>query len=96
MFDENSVENWDKVINTNLRGPYICAKYAAPLMPTGSSIINICSTRAYQSEKNTEAYSASKGGILALTHSMANSLSSKRIRVNSISPGWIDVSSINI
>ena len=61
-------------------------------MPHGSGIINISSTRAFMSEANTEAYSASKGGITALTHSMAVSLADKGIRVNCISPGWIDVS----
>ena len=57
------------------------------------SIINISSTRTFQSEPNTEAYSASKGGILALTHSLAISLGPE-IKVNCISPGWIDVSGI--
>ena len=70
----------------------MCSKYCVPFMKPGSSIINISSTRAFMSEPETEAYSASKGGIAALTHSMAVSLSKKNIRVNSISPGWIDVS----
>ena len=70
----------------------MCSKYCVPFMKPGSSIVNISSTRAFMSEPETEAYSASKGGIAALTHSMAVSLSKKNIRVNSISPGWIDVS----
>jgi len=61
------------------------------LQRTKGAIVNIASTRAIQSEPNTEAYSASKGGILALTHSLAMSLGPD-IRVNCISPGWIDVS----
>lgn len=89
---ERSMERWDRVIAVNLRGPYMCAKYAAPHMPPGSAIVNISSTRALMSEANTEPYSASKGGLLALTHSLAVSLAPKRVRVNAISPGWIDVS----
>ena len=86
------MEEFDRVINVNLRGTFMCSKYCVPFMEPGSSIINISSTRAFMSEPETEAYSASKGGIIALTHSMAVSLSRKNIRVNSISPGWIDVS----
>ena len=58
---------------------------------TKGSIVNISSTRSIQSEPNSEAYAAAKGGILSLTHALANSLSGK-IRVNCISPGWIEVS----
>lgn len=87
-----SVEEWNKVLGVNLTGPYLCAKYAAPMMhQQGGSIINIASTRATMSEPHTEPYSASKGGVLALTHALAASLGPK-IRVNAISPGWIDVS----
>jgi NAD(P)-dependent dehydrogenase (short-subunit alcohol dehydrogenase family) len=86
------MEEFDRVIAVNLRGTYMCSKYSVPFMKAGSSIINISSTRAFMSEPETEAYSASKGGVAALTHSMAVSLAEKKIRVNSISPGWIDVS----
>lgn len=91
---ELSVEEWNRVIGVNLTGAFLCSKHAAPfLKSTKGNIINISSTRAFQSEKNTEAYSASKGGILALTHALAVSLGPE-IRVNCISPGWIDVSGI--
>ncbi|MEZ0536522.1 SDR family oxidoreductase [Caldicellulosiruptoraceae bacterium PP1] len=89
---DRTVEEWDYVINVNLRAPYLMVKYLIDSMPQYSSIINIASTRAFMSEKDTEPYSASKGGIIALTHSLAVSLSYRKIRVNSISPGWIDVS----
>ena len=56
---------------------------------TRGAIINIASTRAVQSEANTEAYAATKGGLVALTHALAVSLGPK-VRVNCISPGWID------
>jgi NAD(P)-dependent dehydrogenase (short-subunit alcohol dehydrogenase family) len=59
------------------------------LLADNASIVNIASTRAFQSQPNTESYSAVKGGIVALTHSMAVSLAG-RARVNCISPGWID------
>lgn len=89
-----SMEEWNRVIGTNLTGSFLTAKFASPhLKKSKGSIINISSTRAIQSEANTEAYSASKGGVLALTHSLAVSLGPE-IKVNSISPGWIDVSAI--
>ena len=87
---EMTTENWNRIINTNLRSVFILAREGAKLMTgTGGSIINIASTRAIQSEPNSEAYAASKGGILALTHALGASLAKKGIRVNSISPGWI-------
>ncbi|HHV62675.1 MAG TPA: glucose 1-dehydrogenase [Firmicutes bacterium] len=98
IFDGGSIyttdmATWDRVIAVNLRGAYMCAKYAAPVMRDGGGgvIINIASTRALMSEPDTEPYSASKGGILALTHALAISLGRDGIRVNAISPGWIDV-----
>ena len=85
---------WKKVLDTNLTGAFLCAKYALPyLKKNRGTIINLSSTRALMSEPNTEAYSASKGGILALTHALAISLGPE-VRVNAISPGWIDVSAV--
>ena len=88
------IEEFDRVIAVNLRGTFICSRLAARHMKNqgGGAIVNIASTRALMSEPNTEAYSASKGGILALTHAMAISLGDSGIRVNAISPGWIEVS----
>jgi len=87
-----SLEDWNRVINTNLTGCFLMAKYAIPyLRRARGSIINIASTRALQSEPGTEAYSASKGGLLSFTHALAISLGPV-VRVNCISPGWIDVS----
>lgn len=92
---ETSVEEWNRAIGVNLSGVYYCAKFCATVMKAQNSgnIINMASTRAFMSEPDTEPYSASKGGIIALTHSLAVSLGSYGIRVNSISPGWIDTSS---
>ena len=91
---ELTFEEWQLVINTNLTGAFLCSKYALPyLKESKGCIINMASTRAFQSEPNTEAYSASKGGIFALTHALAMS-AAPNVRVNSISPGWIDVSAV--
>ncbi|MDI3475402.1 MAG: hypothetical protein PWQ79_1412 [Thermococcaceae archaeon] len=91
---ERTLEEWERVIRVNLTGPYICSRYAAEEMIKrgGGVIINIASTRALMSEPDTEPYSASKGGLLALTHSLAISLAKYRIRVVAISPGWIETS----
>ncbi|MCC9166835.1 glucose 1-dehydrogenase [Pontibacter harenae] len=88
-----SISSFDKVIAVNLRGPLLCTKYALPLLQkaTHPAILNISSTRAFMSEPNTFPYSASKGGLEALTHSLAVSLTKPRIRVNAIAPGWIEV-----
>lgn len=92
--DKLTFAEWNTVIGTNLSGPFLCAKYAAPhLADQKGCIVNLCSTRAFQSEPDTFAYSASKGGILALTHSLAVSLG-PNVRVNAVSPGWIDVSAL--
>jgi len=88
-----SVEEWDDLLNTNLRSVFLAAREAAKYMRNnkdGGSIVNIASTRALMSEPDSEAYAASKGGIVALTHALAASLSKDKITVNCISPGWIE------
>lgn len=88
--EELPLEEWTRVIGINLTGYFLMAKHAAPfLRKTKGSIVNIASTRALMSEKNTEAYAASKGGVVALTHALAVSLGPD-VRVNCISPGWIE------
>lgn len=86
------IEEWDHIINTNLRSVFLCSREAAKVMRDhgGGAIVNIASTRAIMSEPHSEAYAASKGGILALTHAFAASLADDHIRVNAISPGWIE------
>lgn len=87
-----TVEAWDSILNTNLRSVFLASREAAKIMRKngGGSIINLASTRAHMSEPHTEAYAASKGGILALTHAMAISFAPDRISVNALSPGWIE------
>ena len=87
-----SVDEWDLVLNTNLRAIFLLTREVAKFMRKkgGGSVVNIASTRAFQSEPGWEAYAASKGGIIALTHAMAASFAHDKIRVNCISPGWIE------
>jgi len=91
-FASRPLREWDRVIAVNLSGTYLASQVAAPyLAKSRGSIVNIASTRALMSEADTEPYTATKGGILALTHALAVTLSGK-VRVNSILPGWIDTS----
>lgn len=90
--EDLTLETWENMLRTNLTGSFLMVKHAAKyLKKQKGAIVNISSTRALQSEPNTEAYSASKGGLGALTHALAVSFSNS-IRVNCILPGWIDVS----
>lgn len=85
------LDYWNRVLAVNLTGTFLCCKHAVPLLRSRKgSIVTIASTRALQSEPDTVPYSASKGGVVALTHSLAISLGPE-IRVNCISPGWIAV-----
>lgn len=87
---ELSLDEWKQILDTNITSYFLFAKLCAPdLKKSRGSIVNIASTRALQSEADTEAYSATKGGIVALTHALAISLGPD-VRVNCISPGWID------
>ncbi|MDR4886153.1 SDR family oxidoreductase [Fredinandcohnia sp. QZ13] len=86
-----TVEEWDDVINTNLRSVFLCSREVAKYMKkSGGSIVNIASTRAIMSEPHSEGYAATKGGIVAITHALAASFSEYQITVNAISPGWIE------
>lgn len=92
-FVDLTSQDFDRVIAVNLRGTFLYSQAVARQMTErgqGGAIVNIASTRAFMSEPGTEAYSASKGGIVALTHAMAISLGADGIRVNCISPGWIE------
>ncbi|MDD2932181.1 MAG: SDR family oxidoreductase, partial [Fermentimonas sp.] len=93
---DTTVEDFDKVLDINLRPLFITARTLAKLRETNPNlntygrIINISSTRYLMSEPNSESYAASKGAIYSLTHALALSLSKYKIIVNSISPGWIE------
>jgi NAD(P)-dependent dehydrogenase (short-subunit alcohol dehydrogenase family) len=89
--DTMDMDRWQRVLDVNLTGPMRMVRAAAPhLRAARGAVVNIASTRAVQSEPHTEAYAASKGGLVALTHALAVSLGPE-VRVNCISPGWIEV-----
>lgn len=87
---ETTTQAWNRVLAVNLTATFLLARTAeAELRKRRGSIVTIASTRAHMSEPDTLAYSASKGGLLALTHALALSLAPD-VRVNCVSPGWID------
>ena len=84
-----SYEDFEYAMRVGVSAPFYLVKLLAPHLRSGASIVNISSSRDRMSQPETESYTAAKGGISALTHALAVSLSG-RARVNSISPGWID------
>ncbi len=89
--DECSYEEFDYALAVGITAPFYLSKLFSPYFTDGGSIINISSSRDRMSQPQTESYTAAKGGIAALTHALAVSFAGK-VRVNSISPGWIDTS----
>ena len=87
--DECSYEEFQYALSVGVTAPFYLAKLFAPHFAQGAAIVNISSSRDRMSQPQTESYTAAKGGIAALTHALAVSLAGK-VRVNSISPGWID------
>lgn len=82
-------EDFEYALKVGVTAPFYLSKLFMPHFKEGASIVNISSSRDRMSQPNTESYTSAKGGISALTHALAVSLSGK-VRVNSISPGWID------
>lgn len=87
--DECTYEQFNYALRVGVTAPFYLTKRFAPYFALGASVINISSSRDRMSQPQTESYTAAKGGISALTHALAVSLAGK-VRVNSISPGWID------
>lgn len=83
-------EDWDKTMAVNLRGPFLIAKYAIPLMPEGGAIINISSVHALATDEHSAAYSASKGGLETLTRALSLECYGRKIRVNALRLGAVD------
>lgn len=87
--EQLALDEWNRRLAVDLTSVFLCAKHALPeLRQCRGAIVNIASTRAWQSEPDCEAYAAAKGGMVALTHALAIS-AGPEVRVNSISPGWI-------
>ena len=87
--DGCSYEDFEYALRVGVTAPFYLTKLLMPYFSEGGSIVNISSSRDRQSQPQTESYTAAKGGISALTHALAMSLE-HRVRVNSISPGWIE------
>ena len=88
-----SYEEFQYALSVGVTAPFYLTKLFAPHFAKGAAIVNISSSRDRMSQSQTESYTAAKGGIAALTHALAVSLAGK-VRVNSISPGWIDTAYI--
>jgi len=86
---DGSYEDFEYALRVGVTAPFYLSRLFAPHFAEGASIVNISSSRDRMSQPQTESYTAAKGGISALTHALAVSLAGK-VRVNSISPGWID------
>ncbi|WP_179505961.1 MULTISPECIES: SDR family oxidoreductase [unclassified Sphingomonas] len=89
--EDLALADWQRWIDASLTAAFLCSRAALPLLRRrdGASVVNVASTRALQSEPDTYAYAAAKGGLCALTHAMAVGLG-PQVRVNAVLPGWIE------
>ena len=83
-------DDWDKVLNVNLRSIFLFCKYTVPHMPPGSAIVNLSSVHAHETTKNVVPYATSKGGIEAFTRGFSEEIATKKIRINCVAPGAVD------
>ena len=93
--DACGFEEFERALRIGVTAPFYLTKLFAPYFAPGASVVNLSSSRDRMSQAQTESYTAAKGGIAALTHALAVSLAG-RVRVNSISPGWIDTADSRI
>ena len=87
--EDTTVEDWDHLFATNLRAMFLTCRECVPLMQRGSAIVNFASITFYNSPVQMTAYVATKGGVMGFTRALARELGPRRIRVNTVSPGWI-------
>jgi glucose 1-dehydrogenase len=83
-------EDWDKVLNVNIRSVFLFCKYSVPHMGPGSAIVNISSVHAHETTKNVVPYASSKGAMEAFTRGFSEEIASKKIRINCVAPGAVD------
>jgi NAD(P)-dependent dehydrogenase (short-subunit alcohol dehydrogenase family) len=83
-------DDWDRVLNVNLRSVFLFCKYALPHMPEGGAIVNISSVHAHETTKNVVPYATSKGGMEAFTRGFSEEIAPGRIRINCVAPGAVD------
>jgi glucose 1-dehydrogenase len=83
-------EDWDKVLNVNLRSVFLFCKYSVPHMRAGGAIVNISSVHAHETTQNVVPYASSKGGMEAFTRGFSEELAPKKIRINCVAPGAVD------
>ncbi|NMM85689.1 dehydrogenase [Rhodococcus sp. SRB_17] len=87
-FEDIDVDEWDRVIGVNLKGPWMCTRAVSPYLPEGASVINLSSATVYSGSEQWMHYVASKGGVIAMTRVMAKELGRRSITVNAIAPGF--------
>jgi NAD(P)-dependent dehydrogenase (short-subunit alcohol dehydrogenase family) len=91
LLHELDLDSWERVMAVNLRGPFLCAKYALPpLMVRGGVIVNVASTYGLIGAPLAPAYCASKGGVVNLTRQLAVDYGPRGVRVNAVCPGYVD------
>jgi len=83
-------EDWDKVLNVNLRSVFLFCKYSVPHMGPGGAIVNISSVHAHETTKNVVPYATSKGGMEAFTRGFSEEIAGNKIRINCVAPGAVD------
>lgn len=87
-FEEINPDEWDKVMNVNLKGPWMVSRAVSPFLGASSRVINLASATVYSGSEQWAHYVASKGGVIALTRVMAKELGRREITVNTIAPGF--------
>jgi len=83
-------DDWDRVLDVNLKSVFLFCKYGVPHMPKGASIVNISSVHAHETTKNVVPYASSKGGIEAFTRGFSEELADRKIRINCVVPGAVN------
>jgi glucose 1-dehydrogenase len=84
------VQDWDKVLEVNLRSVFLFCKYAVPHMPPGGAIVNISSVHAHETTRNVVPYATSKGGMEAFTRGFSEEIAPRKLRINCVAPGAVD------